>query len=170
MSLAEIFDKVQSNPDMKVDPSWIDGWLENIAQKDELFHYLENKTNESVQKDKHDVLSKYPEAEKWTKSLYMYRLVNDLQDLRLGCYIRWIRCTQPGEYSLTNGGILLQIKFLKNGTYLVCKSGLKMMQYELDKCKTFQKITAEEWIVLMANSSVSDSSFAPFSSPSSSSS
>lgn len=153
MSLAEIFDKVQNDPDMKIDPTWIDSWLENIAKKEEVYHYLENKTTQSVQQEKNEILSKLPDAEKWSKSLYMYRLVNDLQDLRLGSYIRWIRRMESGDCSLTNGGILLQIKFLKNGTYLVCKSGMKMMQYELDKCKTFQKMTAEEWIVLMANSS-----------------
>lgn len=154
MSLAEIFDRVQNDPEIKVDPMWVDAWLENIAKKEETYHYLENKTTQSVQKEKDDILSTYSEVEKWTKSLYMYRFVNDLQDLRLGSYIRWIRCHgETGESSLTNGGILLQIKFLKNGTYIVCKSGLKMMQYELDKCKTFQKMTAEEWIVLMANSS-----------------
>lgn len=154
MSLAEIFNKVQNDPEIKVDPMWVDAWLENIAKREETYHYLENKTTQSVQKEKDDILSIYSEVEKWTKSLYMYRFVNDLQDLRLGSYIRWIRCSkETGESSLTNGGILLQIKFLKNGTYIVCKSGLKMMQYELDKCKTFQKMTAEEWIVLMANSS-----------------
>ena len=156
MSLAEIFDKVQNDPEMKIDPTWIDTWLENIAQKEEIYHYLENKTTQSIQHEKHEILSLYPESEKWSKSLYMYRFVNDLQDLRLGSYIRWIRCSlETGDCSLTNGGILLQIKFLKNGTYLVCKSGKKMMQYELDKCKTFQKMTAEEWIVLMAYSSYS---------------
>lgn len=153
MSLAEIFDKVQNDPELKVDPTWIDAWLENIAKKEEIYHYLENKTTQSIENEKRDILLHYSEADKWTKSLYMYRLVNDLQDLRLGSYIRWIRRLETGESTLTNGGILLQIKFLKNGTYLICKSGMRMMQYELDKCKTFQKITAEEWIVLMANSS-----------------
>jgi hypothetical protein len=153
MSLAEIFIKVQNDPEMKVDPTWIDAWLENIAKKEDIYHYLENKTTQSIHTEKEEILSKYPDTDKWTKSLYMYRFVNDLQDLRLGRYIRWIRRTETGECSLVNGGFLLQIKFLKNGTYLVCKSGLKIMQYELDKCKTFQKMTAEEWIVLMANSS-----------------
>lgn len=161
MSLAEIFDKVQNDPEMQIDPSWIDAWLENITKKEEIYHYLEQKTTDSVQHEKHEILSQYEEVEKWTKSLSMYRLVNDLQDLRLGSYIRWIRSSETGgtlSSKLTNGGVLLQIKFLKNGTYLVCKNGFKIMQYELDKCKTFQKMTAEEWIVLMANTSSLSSS------------
>jgi hypothetical protein len=151
-SLAEIFDQVQHDPDMKVNPLWIDTWLASIHDKETTYHHLENKTTESIHRDKCEVLEEYTECEKWKKSLYMYRLVHDLQDLKLGSYIRWIRPHEDGTHTLTNGGILLQTKFLKNGTYVVCKSGMKMMQYELDKCKTFQKLTAEEWIVLMANS------------------
>lgn len=153
MSLAEIFDRVQHDPETKVDPEWIDTWLASIGDKETTYHHLENKTTESINQEKVEVLRKYTEFEKWTKSLHMYRLVNDLQDLKLGSYIRWIRTQDNGTYSLTNGGILLQTKFLKNGTYVVCKSGTKMMQYELDRCTTFQKLTAEEWIVLMANGS-----------------
>jgi hypothetical protein len=158
MSLADIFDQVQNNPETKVDPKWIDNWLASIGNKDDTYHYLENKTTESTHQDKHKVLKQFAEVDKWTKSLYMYRLINDLQDLKLGSYIRWIRPHENGSYTLTNGGILVQTKFLKNGTYVVCKSGTKMMQYELDKCRTFQKLTAEEWIVLMANSHSSSSS------------
>lgn len=158
MSLAEIFNQVQNDPDTKVDPKWIDNWLTSIGNKDITYHYLENKTTESIHREKHEVIEEYAEVEKWTKSLYMYRLVNDLQDLKLGSYIRWIRPHDDGSFTLTNGGILVQTKFLKNGTYVVCKSGMKIMQYQLDKCRTFQKITAEEWIVLMANGSSSASS------------
>lgn len=152
-SLAEIFEQVQHDPGTKVDPKWIDTWLASISDKDTTYHHLENKTTTSIHQEKYEVLREYSDCEKWIKSLYMYRVVNDLQDLKLGGYIRWIRTQDNGTCSLTNGGILLQTKFLKNGTYVVCKSGMKMMQYELDKYKTFQKLTAEEWIVLMANGS-----------------
>lgn len=159
MSLAEIFDQVQNDPGTKIDPAWIDNWLASIGNKDTTYHYLENKTTESVHQEKHEVLgTDNTLRDKWTKSLYMYRLISDLQDLKLGSYIRWIRTHDDGSHTLTNGGILVQTKFLKNGTYVVCKSGTKMMQYELDKCRTFQKLSAEEWIVLMANSSSDGSS------------
>ena len=79
--------------------------------------------------------------------------MNDLQDIRLGTHIRWIREKPLGVFSLTNGGIVVQIKFLKNGTYIVCKNGYKMMQYQLDECKTFPKMKEEEMLLLMANQS-----------------
>lgn len=150
--LEEIFQKVQADPDTQVESDWIENWLEGLGNSTEQYHYLENKTREVIEEEKNEILRELPiDIEKWRTSLSMYRVINDLQDLRLGNYIRWIRETPNGEFLLTNGGILVQIKFLKNGTYVVCKNGFKMMQYELEKCKTFQKITAEEWIFLMAN-------------------
>jgi hypothetical protein len=150
MSLEEIFEKVQKDPETKVNVQWVEKWLETIVDKDETYHYLENKTTHSIHEDKEEILREFVEKDKWMNSLSMYRIINDLQDLRLGHHIRWIREKEDGTYLLTNGGILVQTKFLKNGVYVVCKNGYKIMQYQLEKCITFQKISAEEWIVLMA--------------------
>lgn len=151
MSLEEIFEQVQKDPSTQVDPEWVDNWLANIGDKQDQYHYLENKTLEIIDEEKNEILREFVEHDKWSRSLIMYRLINDLQDLRLGGHIRWIREKTNGEFLLTNGGILVQTKFLKNGTYVVCKNGPKIMQYELNKCKTFQKITPEEWVILSIN-------------------
>lgn len=151
MSLEEIFEQVQKDPSTQIDPEWVDNWLSNLGDKQDQYHYLENKTLETIDEEKNEILREFTENEKWSRSLIMYRVINDLQDLRLGSHIRWIREKPNGEFLLTNGGILVQTKFLKNGTYVVCKNGPKIMQYELNKCKTFQKMTPEEWIILSIN-------------------
>ena len=151
MSLEEIFEQVQKDPSTQIDPEWVDNWLSNLGDKKDQYHYLENKTLETIDEEKNEILREFTENEKWSRSLIMYRVINDLQDLRLGSHIRWIREKPNGEFLLTNGGILVQTKFLKNGTYVVCKNGPKIMQYELNKCKTFQKMTPEEWIILSIN-------------------
>ena len=151
MSLEEIFEQAQKDPSTQIDPEWVDNWLSNLGEKQDQYHYLENKTLETVDEEKNEILREFTENEKWSRSLIMYRVINDLQDLRLGSHIRWIREKPNGEFLLTNGGILVQTKFLKNGTYVVCKNGPKIMQYELNKCKTFQKMTPEEWIILSIN-------------------
>lgn len=151
MSLEEIFEQVQKDPSTQIDPEWVDNWLSNLGEKQDQYHYLENKTLEIIDEEKNEILREFTENEKWSRSLIMYRVINDLQDLRLGSHIRWIREKPNGEFLLTNGGILVQTKFLKNGTYVVCKNGPKIMQYELNKCKTFQKMTPEEWIILSIN-------------------
>ena len=50
--------------------------------------------------------------------------------------------------SLTNGGIVVDVKFLDNGTHILCKNGLRFIQYKFDDCLTFQKLSADEQMVL----------------------
>lgn len=150
--LEELFEQARNDPDTHVSKESVESWLNTLGENADHYHYLENKTIEIIRQEKEEILREFPvDTEKWETSLSMYRYINDLQDLRLGYHIRWIREKPDCTYSLTNGGILVQIKFLKNGTYLLCKNGGQIMQYELEKCKTFQKISAEEWMFLMAN-------------------
>ena len=153
-NIQEIFDKIQQDPDTKVDPEWVESWIQSIGNKEEEYHYLENKTLDIVNQEKQETLSTYTniDKEKWLTSLSMYRYVEDLQALRLGYHIRWIREKPSGVFTLTNGGIFVRINFTDSGTYIVCKNYGKFMQYKLDECHTFQKISAEEWLILMANS------------------
>ena len=153
-NIQEIFDKIQQDPHTKVDPEWVESWIQSIGNKEEEYHYLENKTLDIVNQEKQDTLATFMniDKEKWLTSLSMYRYVEDLQSLRLGYHIRWIRERPLGTFTLTNGGIFVRIKFTDSGTYIVCKNYGKFMQYKLDECPTFQKINAEEWLILMANS------------------
>lgn len=143
----------KQDPSLAVSEEWLNDWIAELGDKHEMYHYLEGQTPQSLLDDKEEVLRDLPEKSKWLKSLSMYRVVNDLQDLRLGNHIRWIRTKPDGTVILTNGGILVQTKFLQRGTYVVCKNGRQMMQYALDECPTFQKLSAEEWLILMANES-----------------
>lgn len=147
--LEEIFEKVQQDPSTQISSNWIDNILENITNKEDNYHYLINHTIESLDNIKRNVLSNFDDKEKWEKSLSMYRYIESLDDLRLGSHIRWIR-KREDKSVLTNGGILIQIKFLDKGTYVVSKNGMRIMQYQLDNCDTFQKLSAEEWIILLA--------------------
>lgn len=154
ISFQEIFEQIQDDPDTKINPEWVESWIQSIGNKEEEYHYLENKTLDMVNKEKEEVISCLVniDKEKWIKSLSMYRYVEDLQALRLGHHVRWVRERHLGVFSLTNGGIFVRIKFTDSGTYVVCKNYGKFMQYKMDECYTFQKISAEEWLILMANS------------------
>lgn len=157
ISLEEVYERVQNDPSTQVDPEWMNTWLLNLDDEENEYHYLDGKTLQTIQDEKDAILSRFEARDKWRNALSMYRVVNDLQDLRLGNHIRWIRPKPNGDFLLTNGGILVQTKFLNKGAYVLCKNGKQMMQYELDKCTTFQKMTAEEWVVLHVNASASTS-------------
>ena len=52
---------------------------------------------------------------------------------------------------LTNGGIVMDIKFLDNGTHVLCMNNMRrFIQYKFDECYTFQKLSTEEQLILMA--------------------
>ena len=62
--------------------------------------------------------------------------------------VRWLNLDKK---NLTNGGIVVDIKFLKDGTQILCMNTQKrFIQYKFDNCYTFQKMTPEEQLILMA--------------------
>lgn len=74
-----------------------------------------------------------------------YRLVDEIYQLHRGKYVRWLR-----DGSLSSGGIVLDIKFLDNGIHVLCKNNMsRFIQYRFDEVVTFQKLSAEEMLVLM---------------------
>ena len=60
-----------------------------------------------------------------------------------GKHIRWLR-----NDKLTNGGIVVDVKFLENGTQILCKNRQRFIQYKFDDCITFQKLTMDELLIL----------------------
>ena len=86
--------------------------------------------------------------EKYIQKLDGYKQINQICDLLRGRHIRWLRNSQ-----LTNGAILVDIKFLDSGTHLLCKNPIgKMFQIKYDDCVIFQRMTADEILVAYAMS------------------
>ena len=67
--------------------------------------------------------------------------------------VRWIRI---GNTNLTTGGIVTDIKFLENGIHVLCMNNQRrFIQYKFDDCYTFQKMSTDEQLILMAYSQLS---------------
>jgi len=116
--------------------------------------YLENKTSYDITKEIFDILqeSRIPmdKIKDYSKKLLGYRYIDDIRDLHKGKHIRWIKRDNPSA-SMTNGAILVNIKFLDNGTHIVCKNSQnRFFQIKLDSCYIFQKMTTEEHLIIMA--------------------
>jgi hypothetical protein len=114
--------------------------------------YLENKTIESVTTEiyqKVDELTIPTDIkQRYCKNLSEYRLVNDIHELHKGKQIKWIR---PSNNKLVGGGIVVNIKFLDNGTHVVVKNqSNKFIQIKFDDCLIFQKMLMQEQLILMA--------------------
>jgi hypothetical protein len=56
---------------------------------------------------------------------------------------------------LTNGGILLDIKVTDDGINILCKNSMnRFFSYKWDDCLSYQKLSFEEQIILMANNEI----------------
>ena len=136
--------------------------------------YLENKTTTTVAQEIYEKLSELPlsseSIEFLCKKLIGYRYVDEIHELHKGKVVSWIRirktATQEqlessGEierepYSiqpkLTGTGIVVNIKFSEKGTNVVISNppNQRFTQYRFDDCYTFQKMSEEEQLILMA--------------------
>ena len=96
-----------------------------------------NLSSEKIENDKNDIieqlfLSNQIKKEMKTK-LKEYIYIDDLSNIKIGSYIRWINLQNPNSIKLTNGGLICDIKYLDNGCHVVCKNNLnKMMQINME--------------------------------------
>lgn len=128
---------------------------------DELLHALDNENNSSIinlttakiKSARNDVLQKLQLPREKLKELHTklaeYRVVNDIDDIEYGRYIRWISLKDPSKIKLTNGAIVCDLRVFKEQIHIRCKNNLHhMMQLILDECLIFQKLTDQEKVVL----------------------
>jgi len=134
-----------------------------------LLHALDNDNNEAIvdlnyekiAKDKNDMLQqlKLPRNELTYlhKQLKSYRLVNDMNDLRFGSYVRWISLKNPEEIKLTNGGIVCDMKVINEDLHIKCKNKMnRIFQIKISEVILFQKLSEQEQIILKALKQLQD--------------
>jgi len=84
-----------------------------------------------------------------------YRFVDEIYKLHKGKHVRWIRTSVQPSISLTNGGIVVDIRFLDNGIHILCKNNMgRFIQYRFDECLTYQKLSNDEQLILMVNEQI----------------
>lgn len=146
--MEEIFKLVQNDPDVQITEEDVEKWMKEID--DSQYNYLEGKTTQVIEQEKMEALEIHDvDRNKILMSLSMYRAVNDLRDLRMGHHCRWIN---HKTNQLHKGGYLTKVDFRDKGVYLLCELLKRYkMQVKMEDATVFQKITAEEWVVIMAN-------------------
>jgi hypothetical protein len=153
MDIKELFENAQNDPSLlsKIDVNQLLNSLENKNND-----YLENKTLNDIHNDKFNALTELnlPDEtlRKYCDKLADFRLVEDVYELHKGKFVRWINTEKDNNYKLQNGGIVVDIKFLDNGLYILCMNNAprRFIQYKFDSCITFQKLSTEEQLILMA--------------------
>ena len=127
----------------------------------DLLSPFQNKTLKQVSQEVYDVLVGIidpQEVEKTIKKCIGYQYIDEIYHLQKGRYIRWISKKKQNtknnntSHSLTNGAIVLDVKFLDSGTHILCKNNMgKMIQLKMDDCILFQKLSTTELLILTAN-------------------
>jgi len=138
-------------------------------------------THSEIKKKKNDILQKLQLKGNVLKTMHAtligYKYIEDINDLQIGRYIRWISLKYPDRISLTNGAYVCNINIdyvpVSNTDTdeeyeyhedeeeeLTCKSCLRckvvrngkvsFFNLNFDENLIFQKITEQEWIILDA--------------------
>jgi len=97
-------------------------------------------------------LPKY-EAVGIMRKLVDYKYVDEMDDLKYGTYIRWIKLNDPDDLNLTKGATFSDIKITEQGVNLICKNfgdSSKRFTVKMDECLIFRKLTNQEMVLLSA--------------------
>jgi hypothetical protein len=87
----------------------------------------------------------------YLKKLKGYRYIDEINDLKYGGYIRWIPITDPTHLPLHQCGIVCDIVITDTGVNIVCKNFMhRHYRFKMDECLIFQKLSAQELIILSA--------------------
>lgn len=155
IDINELFENAMKDPTLFSSMD-VEKLLESI--ENDKNDYLQNKSMKIITQEIYETIQnlQLPQQTKleYCQKLIGYRLVDDVHELHVGKHVRWIRehvLTNGQAQVLTNGGIVTTIKFLDNGTQVLCKSnGLRFIQFKFDECIIFQKMTLEEQLIMMA--------------------
>ena len=153
MDIQEIFEQAKKDPSLLANID-IDELLEGT--EDVKNDYLQDRTLHEIQETIYDALEEVFEKDEdilvHVDKLREYRLVDEVSELHNGKHIRWIR---RGTTKMTNGGIVVEVKFMKDGINVLCKNAMhKFIQFKYDDCIIFQKLTVDEQLILTVNQHV----------------
>jgi hypothetical protein len=130
----------------------IDHTMEQIVQEldsKNLLHLNSSKIKEM----KNNVLQKLylsrEELLKYHKVLKNYRYVDEMDEIKIGSYIRWFNLKKIENLKLTNGGILIDVQPGIDDINLICKNNRnRLFTLGLNKSIVFQKINYQEELLI----------------------
>ena len=123
--------------------------LEFILENDN--HTILNKTYYKIKNDKNDILQKLNlprcKLKDIMNKLKDYRYIDELSDIVIGNYCRWINLNNE-EIKLENGGFSTNLNISENGPLLCIKTFKKFININANNILLFQKINNQEKILL----------------------
>jgi hypothetical protein len=161
--MEKLIKSMKQDPELQVSDDQVNEWIDEIVEKG--YHYLENMTYDTIEKDKQMALQDYPVElrEEWLNSLKQYRVVYSIQDIVLGNFTRWLVWSKNNQQTeptllcgdtLHHGGVLTHIRFSDINVFCHImfnyRRNIRAM-ITFNDTILFQKISNEEHMVLLAN-------------------
>jgi hypothetical protein len=137
-------------PNSSVD---IDAILENHSLDSVLARDLLKDLSEEIVDSMKNISMSTDLIAEYCSKLVEYRFIDKIFQLQKGKHVRWIRKQSQSTKHLvspilTNGGIVMDIKFTNNGISILCKNKDRFIQYNFDDCLTYQKLSSDELMVV----------------------
>lgn len=147
--LQDLINKEQNNPDLEstLDVAALLAAAENVSADFLNIHTLQSISQDNIHSLELSGIYGDSLIQISNKLLEFYH-IDHVYQIHKGKHIRWVR-----NGRLTNGGIVVDIKFLDTGTHILCKSRERFIQYKFDDCITFQRLSNDEMMILQLKSS-----------------
>ena len=151
-NIQELIINAQNDPSL-LSTIDVDALLDSIETKNN--DYLTNKTISEIHNDKYNAFKNLGIDDENLKllceKLTEYRFVDEIYELHKGKHVRYMNISNARQNpKLTTGGIVVDVKFLDNGTQVLCMNNQRrFIQYKYDFYLTFQKLSPEEQLILM---------------------
>ena len=118
--------------------------MDKIAEEIEKYHITDTKT---IRDRKNLILYKITldkkEMNHFQNLLLEYRYIDEVDELRLGSYLRFFKLNTK-TLDLGRGGFLADIKLINQQIVLLFKNRNRFFQLRMDECILFQKNTTQE--------------------------
>uniref|UniRef100_A0A6C0KKL6 Uncharacterized protein n=1 Tax=viral metagenome TaxID=1070528 RepID=A0A6C0KKL6_9ZZZZ len=136
-------------------------FMENIhldLSIEEIIKELDDKnllylTTSKIQELKNNILQKLyltrEELLHYHKVLKEYRYVDEIDEIKIGGYIRWFNLKKMDSMKLTNGGFIIDLKQHNENIHIICKNSMnRVFNMILNECIVFQKMNQQEKILI----------------------
>ena len=131
--------------------------LTNIVSEidEKNLNYLSTK---KINELKDTILNKLPldktELKILKDKLNDYRYIDEIDEIKIGSFVRWIKLDNPDQIKLTNGGVIIDINPNKkrNDVIIQCKNlhpyKPSFFGFKMNKNLIFQKLSFQEKILI----------------------
>ena len=123
--------------------------IENINNKSIL-----NLTTKIIKERKEEIINELPiyknKKNEIKKKLKEYRFIDEINELHIGAFIRWIKLESDNQISITNGALLMDVLFEDNIQLLLKNNMNRFFRVNFNDNLIFQKLTDQEKIILFA--------------------